>query len=110
MIQDGRKYVDKTELMTVGKEVYATACSACHQADGSGIVGVFPSLVNSGIVVGDKNQLIDYILNGVPGTAKQAMRERLNDLEIATVATYICQSWGNESPKVIQPVDVQAAR
>ena len=27
------------ELMSIGEEIYATRCAACHQADGSGIAG-----------------------------------------------------------------------
>ena len=26
------------ELMSIGEEIYATRCAACHQADGSGLL------------------------------------------------------------------------
>ena len=30
--------------MAAGEQVYATACLACHQADGKGLPGAFPPL------------------------------------------------------------------
>src|SRR5690606_11501544 len=49
-----------------GALLYAQHCQACHQADGTGLPGAFPSLVGSNIVNDDdKLELyIDIIMNG----------------------------------------------
>lgn len=94
------------ELTTRGQQVYNTFCAACHQTAGQGIPGVFPSMIDSPKVVGLPDETIDVLVNGVRGTAMQAFGNQLSDVDLAAVATYIRNSWGNNMGDIIEPMDV----
>ena len=93
-----------------GQRVYSQTCSACHQADGVGVAGVFPPLVGSEWVTGDKGRLVRIIMHGLTGPVTVAGEEyasmmppwggTLGDAEIAAVSTYIRSSWGNKGDAV----------
>jgi cytochrome c oxidase subunit 2 len=104
---------DKTwsqaDLMKRGEEVYNASCAACHQANGAGIPGVFPGLVNSKITIGPAADHIDIVIKGKAGTAMQAFGQQLNAADLAAVITYERNSWGNAA-SVVQPADIKAAR
>jgi|TARA_B100001964_G_scaffold66395_1_gene75508 mono/diheme cytochrome c family protein len=95
--------IDKT-LMEKGKAIYVQ-CLACHQANGEGITGAFPPLANSDYMLADINRMIKTILNGTtdpimvngteyPGNTMTKFTH-LSDKDIAAVATYVLNSWGN---------------
>ncbi|MBO6557596.1 MAG: cytochrome c oxidase subunit II [Pseudomonadales bacterium] len=94
------------ELLAKGGEVYARNCVACHQVNGQGIPPAFPSLVGQGVTVGDIQENIDVLLYGRAGTAMQAFGQQLNAAEIASVVTYVRNSWGNDTGDTIQPKDI----
>ncbi len=98
------------ELMAKGEEVYGTNCAACHQANGEGVPGTFPSLTESDIVFGSKEDHIDIVLHGKDGTSMAAFGEQLSDAEIAAVVTYERNAWGNELGDMVQPSEVKALR
>jgi cytochrome c oxidase cbb3-type subunit 3 len=53
------------QALAEGKEVFATICVACHQADGTGLVG--PSLVDPYWKYGDSDEaLFETVSNGRP--------------------------------------------
>lgn len=99
----------KDELIAKGKDVYATSCAACHQANGQGIPGAFPGLVGSAIATGDVAAHMDIVLNGKAGTAMAAYKGLLNDADLAAVITYERNAWGNDAG-LVQPSAVKAAR
>jgi cytochrome c oxidase subunit 2 len=99
----------KADLMKRGEQVYNASCAACHQANGAGIPGVFPGMINSKITIGPAADHIDIVVNGKAGTAMQAFGPQLNDADLAAVITYERNSWGNAA-SVVQPADVKAAR
>ena len=105
----GKTY-DMAELKAIGEKVYAANCMACHQATGAGIPNVFPGLVGSKIVNGDKSGHIDIVLNGKPNTAMAAFGKQLSDLDLAAVITYERNSWSNQTGDRVQPADVAARR
>lgn len=95
---------------SVGKLIYDAQCSACHMQDGKGVAKMFPAVAGSGIVE-SKNPatLIKLLLEGAkaPQTAKyptpQAMPAfdwKLNDDQIAAVATYVRSAFGNRAGSV----------
>lgn len=94
------------ELLTKGEEVYTRNCVACHQVNGQGIPPAFPSLVGQGLAVGDLQENIDIVLYGKSGTAMQAFGQQLNAAEIASVITYVRNTWGNETGDYLQPKDI----
>ncbi len=98
-------------LMTEGKKKYDIVCSACHQADGTGIPPLYPALKGSSVAVGHPiSRHTDIILNGVPGTAMQPYRMQLTDEEIAAIVTYERNAWGNNTDETVQPADVAKVR
>lgn len=101
-----------------GKKVYSSVCLACHMADGSGVPGMHPPLIESDFVNGDKEELIKITLKGLSGeievngeTYNSIMppHSHLSNKEIADVLTYIRGSFGNNSSE-IAPEEVQEVR
>jgi cytochrome c oxidase subunit 2 len=98
------------ELMKQGEQVYLGTCSACHQATGLGLPPTFPAMKGSKIATGSLKDHLDIVLNGKPGTAMQAFRDQLSDMDLAAVITYERNAWGNNTGTSVQPDEVKAAR
>jgi len=107
------------ELMAKGQEVYNKSCSVCHRPEGQGIPPAFPALAGSPLLkaplLDDNGKLIagshvDLVLNGKSGTAMQAFKATLNDLELAAVITYERNSFGNQAGDMIQPAQIKTLR
>jgi cytochrome c oxidase subunit 2 len=94
------------ELMAQGKEAYDRSCAACHQVNGQGIAGVFPSMIGGAITTGDITSHIDIVVNGKAGTAMQAFGGQLSEVDIAAIVTYERNAWGNNTGDVVQPIDI----
>jgi len=94
------------ELYARGEEVYNRSCAACHQANGEGVPGVFPSLKGVGVAVGPIDNHIDVVVNGVRGTAMQAFGAQLSEVDVAAVVTYERNAWGNNMGDMTQPIDI----
>jgi cytochrome c oxidase subunit 2 len=107
---DPSKKWDLAGLKERGKEVYAAKCVPCHQANGQGIPGAFPSLDGSPIVKGPVKEHLNRVLNGKNGTSMASFGKQLSDTDIAAVITYERNSWSNKTGDVLQPADVKAAR
>ena len=106
-------------LVAAGKAAYEKNCAACHQAEGQGLPPAFPALAGSKIVTGPllspdgkllKDSHVDRVLNGKEGTAMQAFRNTLNDVELAAVITYERNALGNSKGDLIQPAQIKALR
>ncbi len=96
----------EAELMQLGESVYLGNCAACHQPNGQGIPGVFPSLVGTDMVLNDLPAHIDIVVNGKNGTAMQAFGNQLSLRELAAVITYERNAWGNSTGDLVQAADV----
>jgi mono/diheme cytochrome c family protein len=93
-----------------GEQVYAQVCIACHQANGEGLPGAFPSLVGSDWVTGDYTRPTKIVIHGLQGeievkgtTYNSIMTPQgsiLSDAEIANVLTHVRSSWGNAADAV----------
>jgi cytochrome c oxidase subunit 2 len=88
----------KDDLIKAGATVYGARCVACHQATGQGLPPTFPSLVGDKIVTGPAAGHISQILKGK--NAMPPFAPMLSDDEIAAVATYERNSWGNSAGEV----------
>ncbi|MBI1202073.1 MAG: c-type cytochrome [Rhodopseudomonas sp.] len=105
--------------MKAGAAVFADSCSACHGGDGKGTPGLFPPLAgNANVQQHDPATVIRVILDGArtvatdakPTTsAMPAYNWKLKDDEIAAVASYVRNAWGNHAPPV-DPGQVKAMR
>ncbi len=102
---------DLPSLMEKGKQVFTTTCQACHQATGAGIPGAFPPVAESEWVNGPPKRLVAIILHGLQGeiTVKgqqfngsmPPFKDQLKPEDIAAVATYVRNSFGNKSDMVL---------
>lgn len=96
--------------MPLGARLYLDNCAACHFVTGKGAPEIFPELADNDLVTGSEAKpLISVILHGaeVPSTAKRPMRlvmqgyaDRLNDEEVAELASFVRSAWGNKAGKV----------
>ncbi len=92
-------------------------CINCHQADGKGVPGVFPPLAsNPRVVEGDGSFVAQTIIHGRKGEITVhdkvfnaimppiGTQQGLSDAEIAAVASYVRNAWGNKAPPVTAEV------
>lgn len=110
-------YFPKEGNMAEGARLYNTHCALCHQKNGRGN-DRFPPLNYSDWVTGDKERLIDVVLNGLEGEIivrgksynnVMPKQDQLKDEDIAFILTYIRQNFGNGSNR-INPEDVTEIR
>ena len=115
---DGKTPEEKEAILVkVGEAVYGTNCAACHQANGTGLAGVFPPLVNDPMVAGPAEAHVNVVLKGMNGVAINGVAyaaampawPQLTDQQIAAVITYERKAWGNNA-SVVEPTQVAALR
>jgi mono/diheme cytochrome c family protein len=97
-------------MMKSGGAIYAVQCAACHAPDGSGVAGLFPMLKGSAVVQStDPVSILHVVLRGArsaatdPAPTAAAMPSfgwTLSDSDVAAVATYVRNAWGNRAPPV----------
>ena len=105
--------------VAAGAAVYARACIACHEADGSGTPRIYPPLPgNANLQSDDPSSTLRIILDGAetvttpraPNTGSMpAYARQLSDQQVADVANYIRNSWGNAAP-LVAAAEVRKAR
>lgn len=98
------------ELMDKGEGVYNSICAACHQPGGVGMPPTFPALKGSKIATGPVADHVNIVFNGKNGTAMQAFKNQLSDVEIASVITYERNAFGNNTGTMVQPAQMKALR
>lgn len=94
----------------LGETVYTVHCGTCHLPDGNGEPTLGVSLVGNPLVqANDPASLINVILYGpqlppppfvVSRSPMRAFGKRLSDEDVAAVATYLRQSFGNSAGSV----------
>ncbi len=97
------------DQIEAGKALFAGTCSTCHQASGEGMPGVFPPLANSDYIAADPMHVPQVILHGLEGPITVNGKEynsimppmgQLTDDEVANIATYVLNTWGNPGGQV----------
>jgi len=93
-----------------GAELFVDNCAACHRTDAKGYTNVFPAIAgNPTVLADDPTSVIRLLLAGseLPSTALRpsnlgmpGFAERLSDTEIAQLATFIRQDFGNKAGEV----------
>jgi cytochrome c oxidase subunit 2 len=97
------------DLIARGEKVYVANCAVCHRPDGKG-AGPIKPLDGSAIVTdADKSKQLGVLLKGAANGAMPSWKA-LSDTEIAAVATYTKNNWGNKTGQLVQPSEVLAAR
>ncbi|TVQ90239.1 MAG: cytochrome c [Deltaproteobacteria bacterium] len=75
-----------------GEAVYARTCQSCHAADGTGGDGSDLTETLPGM---ERDEVIEAVLDGIPGTTMVSYRSILTAQEIADVVSYIHVTWGS---------------
>ncbi|WPP51237.1 c-type cytochrome [Catalinimonas niigatensis] len=109
---------DLQKNVLAGQKLYNTFCATCHQQNGRGAIGRFPPLAATDWVSGDKERLINIVLNGLEGSIEvngelynsvMPQHRFLSDEEIAEILSFIRQNFGNNA-SVISAEEVKAVR
>ena len=93
-----------------GEKLFLAQCASCHQPTGLGQPGVYPPLAGSEWVAGDETRMIKIILAGMAGELQVKgvtynnnmpnIGAALKDAQVAHIATYVRQAWGNTAGPV----------
>ena len=106
--------------LTLGERLYLDNCGACHFVTGKGAEQVFPQLDGASVAnAANPAALIQVILAGAqtPSTERApsvlpmpGFAERMDDAEVAELATFLRQGWSNQAAAVTaaQVRDVRA--
>jgi len=96
--------------MAAGEAIYVDQCAACHAVDGKAAPTYFPPLPGAAVTQSiDPTTVIRFILSGTQTVATDARPTplsmpsfgwKLSDDQVAAVATYVRNSWGNAAPAV----------
>jgi mono/diheme cytochrome c family protein len=94
----------------VGGHLFRDNCAACHGKDGEGVAELIADLHGSGVVnAPDPVSVLRVILAGAEGNVTKSAPTRpamppfawkFDDSEIAAIATYVRQTFGNRAPEV----------
>jgi len=108
-VEEVTAVADQRQL-EAGKAIFTDSCAACHAVSGEGIPRMFPPLKGNLVVQQrDPTTVVRVILDGArtATTAAQptpssmpAFNWKLADDEVAAVASYIRNSWGNRASPV----------
>jgi len=92
-----------------GQRLYNTYCAACHGRNGQGAPPRFPPVAETDWVTGDKQRLINIVLQGMEGpiTVRGELYDHpmpahdfLEDGQIAEILTFIRSNFGNDASEV----------
>lgn len=92
-----------------GHALFESNCSGCHQSTGLGLPGSFPPLAKSDYLMNRQDMGIGIVLHGINNEAitvngkafKGVMPQlSLTDDQVASILTYVRNSWGNKSAAV----------
>lgn len=105
------------EKMDKGEKLYKKTCFACHLPQGEGIKDAFPPLASADYLNADVDRAIDIVLRGLSGEItvngdvynSVMPGQNLTNEEVASVLTYVYNSWGNNGTEVTQSM-VQKVR
>lgn len=101
-----------------GHALYEEHCLPCHQEDGKGVPGMFPPLINTDFVNGEKEKLVRIItegldqeieINGEVFDTPMAPLPHLTDREIADILTFVRAKFGSVTTEVTES-EVRAIR
>lgn len=88
-----------------GRKLYRQHCANCHQPAGGGLGRLIPPLAGSDFMEKNKENVLciirwgmegPVVVNGVEYHQPMPANPQLKDIEIAEIATYIFNAWGNE--------------
>src|SRR5215212_3091100 len=111
-----------TDQAPSGAALYNIACASCHGADGAGSPdGHFPSMFHNS-AVGRRTNLVAVLLSGVERHVKggtvfmqsfdgtTGVVGGLSDGELAELANFVVQQFGDSALATVKPEDIQRSR
>lgn len=102
---EGREELRFQQYAVQGRLLYIQHCSNCHQNDGSGLAQLIPPLAKADFLQQHPRKVLciirwghegSMVVNGVEYNQPMPPNPQLKDIEIAEIATYIFNAWGNE--------------
>ena len=104
----------KPEVLSAGRQQYLNICASCHGTNGAGMKRFAPPLKNSEWVTGNDQKLAMLLLHGMQGPVEvngetydtpdilpeMPSFSTLQNEDIAAIATYIRNAWGNAGEEV----------
>jgi mono/diheme cytochrome c family protein/glucose/arabinose dehydrogenase len=107
---------DEAKDFARGRQIYLTACVACHASDGRGMKMLAPPLAGSDWVLGGEQRLVRILLHGLSGGLSVSGRHYaapeiqpempplavLSNSDIAAILTYIRREWDNAAEPVTE--------
>jgi mono/diheme cytochrome c family protein len=107
---DSLRMEEKKAILERGQKIYDNQCATCHQAAGEGVAGIYPTFSGNNAVASPfATNAIRIVLNGgyPPSTSGNPrpygmppFGQTLNDEEVASVVSYIRNTWGNQAGMV----------
>lgn len=103
---------------STGSQLYIKQCLTCHQANGTGVPGMFPPLAGNIKITGPSTDVIKIVLFGLQGPLTVNERDYnqvmpaqgyLTDKQIADILNYVRNIWGNKASR-ITPEEVEKVR
>lgn len=93
---------------SAGGQRYLDNCASCHGVKGEGLAGVVPALAgNPTVNARGPENVVQVILGGLTAQKNYApmiaIGAAMDDADIASVANYVRQNWGNEAPANATP-------
>lgn len=102
--------LNKQIQMEQGKAVYMQTCFVCHQPAGQGIPGQIPPLAKADFVQSNNTDDLvrgllfgrtgEITVNGKKYNGTMPPQNNLNDEEVASVLTYVRNTWGNTADSI----------
>lgn len=86
-----------------GESIYRGQCANCHQPQGEGVRDTVPALAgNAAVTARQAYNVVSAVLLGLDAqgswAAMPSFARQLTDEQVAAVANYVRNSWGNRSP------------
>lgn len=109
--------IKQKQYLVKGMVLYTNNCSNCHQKDGSGLKKLYPPLAQADFLKENPSKVICIIKFGMAGPVtvngqvynmEMPAHEKLTDLEIAELMTYIYAAFAKED-SLFEIKDVKAA-
>ena len=84
--------------LATGQRLFLDNCAECHQRNGRGIEGIYPSLASSEVVRGGG---VDVALQLIIGRGEMpSFASAMGAEEMADLINYVRNAWGNEGDSI----------
>jgi len=87
-----------TQVLERGRVLFLDNCAECHQSNGRGLKGIYPSLASSEVVRGSGT---DVALQLIIGRGEMpSFAGAMSPQDMADVVTYVRNAWGNKGDAI----------